>query len=85
MNSENQQIPLEYQPISMWGYFGYRILLSIPCIGFICILIFAFGGTQNINLKNFARSYFCSYIVAFIIIILLMLTGVSGALLTHIN
>ena len=56
---DNTNLPEEYRPISMWGYFGYQILFSIPCVGFIALLIFAFGGTKNVNLKNFARSYFC--------------------------
>jgi hypothetical protein len=60
-------IPEEYKPISMWGYFGYQLLFSIPCIGFILLLVFAFGGTKNVNLKNFARSYFCYIIILAII------------------
>ena len=27
---ENKNIPEEYQPISMWGYFGYEILFALP-------------------------------------------------------
>ena len=60
---DNTNLPEEYRPISMWGYFGYQILFSIPCVGFIALLIFAFGGTKNVNLKNFARSYFCFTII----------------------
>lgn len=41
---DNTNLPEEYRPISMWGYFGYQILFSIPCVGFIALLIFAFGG-----------------------------------------
>ena len=52
-------IPEEYTPISMWGYFGYSLLFSIPIVGLICIIVFSFGGSRNINLRNFARSYFC--------------------------
>ena len=59
-------IPEEYKPISMWGYFGYELLFSIPCIGFIALLVCAFGG-KNINVKNFARSYFCYMIIAAIV------------------
>ena len=51
------QIPPEYKPLSMWGYFGYQILFAIPLIGFILLLVFALGGTRNINLRNFARYY----------------------------
>ena len=69
-------IPPEYRPISMWGYFGYELLFSIPCVGFILLLIFSFGGTQNVNLKNFARSYFCLLIIA--VVLFLVLAGITG-------
>ena len=73
----NKNIPSEYKPITAWGYIGYEILFAIPVIGFILLLVFALGGTQNINLKNFARSYFCVYIFVIIIIIILALLGFS--------
>ena len=59
-------IPEEYRPISMWGYFGYEILFTIPIVGFICLIIFALIH-KNHNVKNFARSYFCFYILLTII------------------
>ena len=78
MNDEtNANIPEEYQPISMWGYFGYEILFSIPIVGFIMMLVFSFGGTKNVNLKNFARSYFCVIIIVAVISVILALCGVS--------
>lgn len=80
MNNQNNQvnIPSEYKPISMWGYFGYQILFAIPIIGFILLLVFALGGTKNINLKNFARSYFCLFIIAIVILILLTIFGAAS-------
>lgn len=63
-------VPAEYQPISMWGYFGYELLFSIPCIGLILLLVFSFGGTKNKNLQNFARSYFCLLIVIAVILLI---------------
>ena len=78
----SQRIPPEYTPISMWGYFGYELLFSIPCVGFILLLVFAFGGTRNINLKNFARSYFCYVIVMVILALLISLMGGVGAALS---
>ena len=64
---DDKNIPEEYKPISMWGYFGYEILFAITLVGFILLLVFSFGGTTNKNLRNFARSYFCFIIVALII------------------
>ena len=72
-------IPEEYKPISMWGYFGYQLLFGIPCIGFIVLLVFAFGGTKNINLKNFARSYFCVLIIVAVLVAILVAIFVVGA------
>ena len=72
-------IPEEYKPISAWGYFGYQLLFSIPCVGFILLCVFALGGTKNINLKNFARSYFCLLLLCLIIgVIVFILAAVLG-------
>ena len=73
-----ENIPEEYRPISMWGYFGYEILFSIPVIGFILLLVFSFGGAKNYNLRNFARSYFCYAIL--VIILFAVLIGSAGGM-----
>jgi len=76
---ENKNIPEEYRPISMWGYFGYEILFSIPIIGFICLIVFAIG-SKNINKKNFARSYFCYTIIICLIALCIFAVAVfTGA------
>lgn len=84
-NNDNNfnNLPEEYRPISMWGYFGYELLFSIPCVGFILLLIFSFGGTRNVNLRNFARSYFCFIIIIFILVVLLTTLGGFGAMLSN--
>ncbi len=69
------QIPDEYRPISMWGYFGYSLLFGIPIVGIICVLVFAFGGTKNMNLRNFARAQFCMVIVVAVLVIILVIAG----------
>ena len=75
--SNNSNVPSEYKPIGMWGYFGYEILFGIPIIGFIILLVFAFGGTGNINLKNFARSKFCYLILWFVLVVVLVAIGMA--------
>ena len=72
-------IPEEYRPISMWGYFGYQLLFSIPCVGFILLLVFSFGGTKNVNLRNFARSYFCIVIIMAVLFTIIFIVGGVGA------
>ncbi len=71
----------DYTPITMWGYFGYQILFAIPIVGFICLLIFAFSA-HNINLRNFARSYFCFLIIVLVILGIAIASGAFTALAT---
>ena len=73
--SDVNNIPEKYRPISMWGYFGLEILFSIPVVGFIILIVYALGGTKNVNKKNFARSYFCFVIIFVIIMAILVATG----------
>ncbi len=73
-----ENIPEEYRPISMWGYFGYQLLFSIPIVGFILLIVFSFGGAKNMNVRNFARSYFCWLIIAVIVAIVLIIVSVFG-------
>ena len=72
----NENIPSRYKPISPWTYFWLQILFNIPIIGFICLCIIALGGTNNINKRNFARSYFCVY--ALILVFIGLLAAVGG-------
>ncbi|MCR5530213.1 MAG: hypothetical protein K6F49_13460 [Saccharofermentans sp.] len=78
----DNNVSAEYQPISMWGYFGYELLFAIPVVGFIILLVFAFGGTSNKNVKNFARSKFCCAIIAVVLSVVLFAilaaTGVAA-------
>lgn len=74
--------PDEYKPISMWGYFGYQILFSIPVIGWIFIVIFALTAS-NQNLKNFARSQFCVLIIWLILIAVSAFSGLFTTLLEN--
>lgn len=73
--SDINNIPEKYRPISMWGYFGLEILFSIPVVGFIFLIVYALGGTKNVNKKNYARSYFCFVIIFVIIMAILVATG----------
>lgn len=79
MANDYNNLPPEYRPISMWGYFGYEILFSIPIVGFILLLVFSFGGTKNVNLRNFAGSYFCLLILVVIFAIVVAIIGGAAA------
>lgn len=77
-NEFYNNLPENYRPISPWGYIGYQILFSIPCIGLILMLVFAFSGNTNVNLRNFARSYLI--LILFVVILYVIMFVVMGAL-----
>lgn len=71
-----ENVPENYRPLSAWAYFGYGILFSIPLVGLILLIVFSFSN-ENINRRNYARSYFCIYALAIIAIIIMTVCGVS--------
>jgi len=87
-------VPSENKPLSPWAYLGYQILFAIPLVGFILLIVFSTGAAHNINLRNFARSYWCAVLVGVILgvvlaivgLILSMVFGLSlGALFTELS
>ena len=73
---ENQNIPNEYRVLSPWAYFGYNLLFSIPLIGFILAIVFAFD-SSNLNRRNYARSFFCGLLIAVIILVAFLVLGIG--------
>ena len=71
---ELQHLPAAYRPLSPWSYFGLGILYSLPLVGWIFLIVHAIG-SANINRRNYARSYFCVYVLAIILIAVLTVTG----------
>ena len=70
--------PERFRPLSPWAYFGYGILFAIPVIGLILLIVFSLS-EQNINRRNYARSFFCALLIIIIVIVVLTMTGVLGA------
>ena len=60
--------------ITPWGYIGYSILFSIPIIGLICAIVFAFSSSYPCR-KNYARSFLILIIIAVVLAIILVLAG----------
>ena len=71
---EMGSLPEKYRPLSAWAYFGYQILFAIPLVGLICLIVFSLSST-NINRRNFARSYFCVYIIVVVILIIVLVAA----------
>ena len=70
-NNNNRPYAPEYKPISAWGYFGYSLLFSLPIAGLVLLIVFSFND-ENINRRNYARSYWCALLVGLIISIVLI-------------
>lgn len=66
-----ENIPDKYKPVSAWGYVGYMLLFCIPLVNIILMLVFSFGGSTNVNLKNFSRAYLIIMVATIVITILL--------------
>ena len=67
MTKYNYKGSEEFRPLSPWAYFGYSVLFTVPFIGLIVNLVFCFS-SENINRRNYARSFWCAYLLAAIII-----------------
>ena len=67
-----ENIPEQYKPITMWGYLGYQIVFSIPIIGWIILLVFAFSKDENINIQNSARSYIIFLIMSIVLYFIIL-------------
>lgn len=82
-----EELPYELMPMGAWSYFFHSILFSIPVIGTIILIVFACGGTRNINKRNYARSYFCGIALLIIIILVVyIITGISiSGIFNYIN
>lgn len=81
-----EDIPSQYQLMGPWSYFWLNILFSVPLVGFIFLIIFSFA-KGNLNRRNYARSFWCAWLVVavigvvffLIIFILALISGMSMA------
>ena len=70
--------------MSAWGYVGYSLLFAIPIVGLVLLIVFSFSN-ENINRRNYARSYFCWLIIGLVLIVVAMVTGFGAGLLQYIR
>ena len=79
--NQNNGFDYSYRPLGAWTYWVLRIVFLIPIVGFIIALVLAFSA-ENINLRNYARSFFCTFAVAFIFIFIFLVVGGGLSALT---
>ena len=73
---DRDRIPEAYRPLSAWTYFGLEILYALPIVGWVFLICHAIG-SQNINKRSFARSYFCVYVIVILLVIVLLVSGMG--------
>lgn len=78
VNNTTNNIPNQYKPLSPWAYIGYNILFAIPIVGFIMMLVFAFDSSNNLNRRNYSRSFLYAYII--VAVLTLVIVGILIAL-----
>ena len=77
--ANSQPNTAEVKLLGPWAYFGLQLLFSIPLVGFILLIVFSFDN-RNLNRRNYARSYWCSLILALVIsIITVIILATTGA------
>lgn len=81
---DEDELPREYKPVSMWGYVGYEVLFSLPLVGLILMFIFSFSGTDNVNLKNFARGKLIMVAIGVAMFVLLIIAAAAYGFLEEI-
>lgn len=75
-------LPEDYKPVTVWQYIGYSLLFSLPVIGIIMVLVTAFGSDKSISLRNYAKSYLVSLLIGLVLgFVMLFFVGMSAAFL----
>ncbi|MBQ4611005.1 MAG: zinc-ribbon domain-containing protein [Clostridia bacterium] len=68
-----------YAPITTWGFVGTMLLMSIPVVGLILAIIWAYGGCRKINKRNLSRAFLImmAFALVFSLIAGLVIRGIT--------
>lgn len=69
-------------PMTVGEWILTLILSAIPCVGFVMLLVWAFGGSGNVNRRNYARATLIMAVIVVILYFLLFLLGFASAFAT---
>lgn len=56
-----------------------QLISAIPVVGFIYLLVVAFGGTPSLSCRNWARALFVWQIIGVVVVVALVVGGVLSA------
>lgn len=75
-------LPEDYKPVTVGQYVGYTFLFSLPIIGFIMVLVTAFGSDKSISLRNYAKSYLVWFVISIVLVfVMLFFIGMFAAII----
>jgi|GEM_PF-6527353 len=74
------------EPLGIGSYIGMFILPAIPFVGFICLPMWAFVGSVNLNKKNYACAMLIMSLIAVALWIIIAFFGfaIGGSLLNDL-
>ncbi|NLI55172.1 MAG: hypothetical protein GX417_12795 [Clostridiales bacterium] len=72
-----------YAVLGSWGFVGSILLLGLPIAGFIIAIVWAAGGTVNLNRRNLARGYLIilGLVAALYILLVIAIVAFGGSAL----
>lgn len=75
------------EPLRVIQYIGMFLLTSIPLVGLILLFVWSFGGSVNLNKKNFARAMLILSVIGVILSIIFgaILANIIGELLRNMD
>ena len=68
--------------MSVGSYIGTMLLSAIPLVGFILLLVWAFGSDTNPNKKNFCRAYLILMLIG--VVLSIIFAGVLGGIISNL-
>ncbi len=70
---ENEQKNLDSSPMSIKDWFITILIASIPIVGFVMLLVWAFDKNINVNKANWAKANLLWYVIGLGIAILIFI------------
>lgn len=70
---ENEQKNLDSSPMSIKDWFITILIASIPIVGFVMLLVWAFDKNTNVNKANWAKANLLWYVIGLGIAILIFI------------
>ena len=76
-----------HEPLGVGSYIWMFFLSAIPIVGFIMMLVWAFGGSVNLNKKNYARAILIMCVIGVALSVIVVISGgsVLGSALFNLN